>query len=54
MEPDPPHAFGLFLMSSLLLALITGLVRFVTATYLRGEFPAVQAIISGVAAQLPF
>ena len=34
MEPDPPHAFGLYLMSSLLLFLITGLIRFLTAWYL--------------------
>ena len=54
MEPDPPNAFGLFLMSALLLALLTGLLRFVTATYLQGKFPKVQVIISDLAARLPF
>ena len=39
MEPDPPHAFGLFLMSSVLLTLITGLVRFVTWWYLDRQVP---------------
>ena len=34
MEPDPSHAFGLFLMSALLLMLITGLLRYVTISYL--------------------
>ena len=38
MQPDPPHAFGLYLMSTLLLAIVTGLVRFVTAWYLQGRF----------------
>src|SRR5258708_9374555 len=37
MEPDPPHAFGLFLMSAVLLVLITGLARFLTAWYLQGK-----------------
>src|SRR5262245_54760380 len=38
MRPDPPHALGLYLMSSLMLVLVTGLVRFVTAWYLAGKF----------------
>jgi Yip1 domain len=54
MEPDPPNAFGLFLMSALLLALVTALVRFVTAAYLQGKFPDVQVIISNLGARLPF
>jgi len=54
MEPDPPHAFGLFLMSALLLALVSGLVRLVTASYLQGKFAKLQAIISELAARLPF
>ena len=54
MEPDPPHAFGLFFMSGLLLALITGLLRLVTASYLQGKFAKLQVIISEAAARLPF
>jgi len=53
MEPDPPHAFGLFFMSALLLALVTGLVRLVTASYLQGKFAKLDAIISDLAARLP-
>ena len=53
MEPDPPHAFGLFLMSALLLALVTGLVRLVTASYMQGKFAKLQVIISDLAARLP-
>jgi hypothetical protein len=54
MEPDPTHGFGLFFMSSLLLVLITGLVRFVTWWYLVGKLTKLEAIISDLAARLPF
>jgi hypothetical protein len=54
MEPDPPHAFGLYLMSSLLLLMITGTLRFITAACLQGKFPKMQAVISDLAARLPF
>jgi hypothetical protein len=54
MEPDPSHAFGLFFMSALLLVLVSGLVRFVTAAYLQGKFAKLEVIISGVASHLPF
>jgi hypothetical protein len=54
MMPDPPHAFGLYLMNSLLVVLITGLARFVTAWYLSGHFKPVERIISAIAARLPF
>jgi hypothetical protein len=53
MEPDPPHAFGLFFMSALLLALVTGLVCLVTASYMQGKFAKLQVIISDLAARLP-
>ncbi|MEK7707431.1 MAG: Yip1 family protein [Verrucomicrobiota bacterium] len=54
MMPDPPHAFGLYLMSALLLVIITGLARFVTAWYLQGYFKPVEEVISRLGAQLPF
>jgi len=54
MEPDPPHAFGLYLMSAFLLIFITGLARFVTAWYLQGKFAKLDSVISGLAARLPF
>jgi Yip1 domain len=37
MEPDPPHAFGLYLVTSFVLFLATGLARLVTALYLEGR-----------------
>ncbi len=54
MMPDPPHAFGLYFMSSLLLVIITGLARFVTAWYLQGYFKPVEEVVSRIAALLPF
>src|SRR6266853_4253691 len=53
MEPDPPHAFGLYLMSSVLLLFIAGLARFVTAWYLQGKFLTVDAFVTSLAARLP-
>src|SRR5881296_2733541 len=52
MEPDPPHAFGLYLMSSLLLLFVTGLARFLTAWYLQGKFHTVDAFVSSLAVRL--
>jgi hypothetical protein len=54
MRPDPPHAFGLFFMSSLLLLLVTGLVRFSTAWYLHGKFPLLEKAVIDLGARLPF
>ena len=54
MQPDPPHAFGLFLMSAFLLLLTTGLAELVAACYLQGKFTRLDAIISALAARLPF
>jgi hypothetical protein len=54
MLPDPSHAFGLYLMIAVLLVLITGIVRFATAACLQGKFPALQSLISDLAARLPF
>jgi len=46
MLPDPPQAFGLYLISSILLVAITGLARFVTAWFLQGRFASVEPIVS--------
>lgn len=52
MQPDPPHAFGLYLTSSILLILTTGLARFVTAWYLEGRFTSAERIISDFVGRL--
>jgi Yip1 domain len=54
MEPDPAHAFGLYVMSALLLTLVTALVWFITAGYLQGNFPKLEAMAADVIARLPF
>ena len=46
MLPDPPHAFGLYVMSSVLLLMTTGLVRFATMYYLAGKFPKVDEFVA--------
>ena len=54
MLPDPPDAFGLYLMSALLLAMVTALERFITAGCLGGSFKPVDNFISDLATKLPF
>jgi hypothetical protein len=53
MDPDPPHAFGLFLMTTILLTLTSGLARLLTTFYLQGKFPQIEAWVASVAAGLP-
>lgn len=54
MQPDPPHAFGLYVISSILLAMVTGLVRFLTFWYLEGNFGKLDGFISKVSQHVPF
>jgi hypothetical protein len=54
MEPDPPHAIGLYFMTSLLLLFISGLVTYLVVCYEGGKFPQIENFISGLAARLPF
>ena len=54
MQPDPPSAFGLYVMSALLLAMVTAAEPFITVGCLNGNFKAVGNLISDLAARLPF
>jgi len=54
MDPDPIHAFGLFLGSSLVIAFATFLVRFFLFYYLRGNARGLSEAVSTFAAKLPF
>jgi hypothetical protein len=54
MQLDPPHAFGMFVMSALLIVMVTGLERYLTAGYLAGHFKPVGQVISHIASKLPF
>lgn len=46
MRPDPPHALGLYLVTSMFLVMFTGLTRFATDWYLKGKFTKLDALIS--------
>jgi hypothetical protein len=50
MLPDPPHAFGLYLMSMIMLIVITGLARFITAWYLAGRFKSIERLVTDLIA----
>ncbi|HWD93740.1 MAG TPA: YIP1 family protein [Verrucomicrobiae bacterium] len=54
MLPDPPHAFGLFLVSCVLLTMVTGFSRFMTFWYLQGKFGKLDVLIAKIVAHLPF
>lgn len=54
MEPDPADAFGLYLISALLVLLVSGLMQFMSAACMLGKLPKLQAIVSDIAARLPF
>jgi uncharacterized membrane protein YecN with MAPEG domain len=54
MQPDPAHAFGLYMTASLLLLLSTGLLELVVAFFLDGKLDKLQKFISSIAARLPF
>ncbi len=52
LEPDPPNAFGLYFMSSLILITTTGLERFVTAWYLSGRLRPVHDFFASILGHL--
>jgi hypothetical protein len=52
--PDPPHAFGLYLTSCVFLAMVSGLMRFLTYWYLMGKFGKLDALIADLVAHTPF
>jgi len=53
MLPDPPHAFGLYLMSSVFLFMMSGLIRYLTFAFLKGKFGKLEVLIEKVVAHLP-
>ena len=54
MLPDPPHAFGMYLTSSILLVMISGLIRFITFTFLQGKLVKLEELMEKITAHLPF
>ena len=49
VRPDPSHALGLYLMSVLLLLMVTGLTAFVTVWFLQGRFTRLNDLFSNLA-----
>jgi hypothetical protein len=54
MLPDPPHAFGLYLTSCVFLLMLSGLIRFLTYSYLAGKLGKLDSLIQTIVAHLPF
>jgi hypothetical protein len=53
LKPDPPHAFGLFFMTSLTLVVVNAMLRLVTSFYFLGRFPEVEKFIMNLAGTTP-
>lgn len=53
LKPDPPHAFGLFFMTSLTLVVINAMLRLVTSFYFSGRFPNLEKFIMDLAGSPP-
>jgi hypothetical protein len=49
LRPDPPHAFGLYVMTSLTLLVAFGLYRLVYWQFFLGKFPALEKAVSSLA-----
>lgn len=49
LKPDPPHAFGLYVMTSITLLVIFGLWRLITWQFFVGRFPSLEKLIASVA-----
>jgi hypothetical protein len=54
MLPDPPHAFGLYMTSCVFLLMVSGLIRFLTYSFLQGKFGKLETLIDKIVAHLPF
>jgi len=54
MDPDPAHAFGLYMITSLMVFMTTGMLELITAFYLHGKFPNLEQAIVSLGARLPF
>jgi hypothetical protein len=53
MQPDPPHAFGLYVMTSLVLVAATGLLQIITSGYLMGKVKVLNDVIETLAGIMP-
>lgn len=53
LKPDPPHAFGLYVMTSLTMVVAFGLWRLITWQYLLGRFPELENWLTRVTGGTP-
>ncbi len=53
LRPDPPHAIGLYFLTSLTLFVGAGLVRLVYVYYVEGRFKGLTKIVSDLIAGMP-
>ena len=51
---DPPTAMGLFFSCAIVMGMLLFIGRFLTYWYLIGKFYSLEAVLSGIAAKLPF
>ena len=54
IQPDPPQAFGLYLMAAVTIFGMTGAMGFVATWYLQGKFTRLDNLISSLGHRLPF
>lgn len=50
MEPDPPHALGLYFMSALLITMVTCAERAISIGYLAGKYQPVSQVLTRITA----
>jgi hypothetical protein len=53
MRPDPPHAIGLYFLTSMTLMVIAGLVHLVYVFYVEGRFKGLTKIVDDLIAGMP-
>jgi len=49
LKPDPPHAFGLYVMTTFTMVIIFGLWRLITWQFFLGRFPALEKLLANLA-----
>jgi hypothetical protein len=49
LRPDPPHAFGLYVMTSLTLVVVNAIMRLFIYFFHKGNFPKVEQMLNGLA-----
>ena len=53
LRPDPPHAIGLYFLTSMTLVVITGLVRLIYVFYVEGRFKGLTKIVDDLIGGMP-